>query len=147
MHASFSGQVYDAAIQKFAQIWTPMRWGKLESHFAVGLFTFGLREHMRSENGVYILALSWRRQFHMGAIPNVSCCVWNAPWLVRGQNIPCKGEGAELVSHLTVNLCPSGLSCGHFSVARPVLDMPFQWGHCKISLLLSRILEFWIELK
>lgn len=62
----------------------------------------------------------------MGAILNLPYHVWNALCLARGQNIPCKGEGAEIVSDLSVNLCPSGLSCGHFCVAKAMLDMPFQ---------------------
>lgn len=139
MIASFSAGVCNATIQKFAQMWTSMRWGKFESNFAVGSFTFGVREHMCSDNRFYTLALSWRRYFHMGAVLNLPYCMWNALCLARGQNIPCKGEGTEIVSDLSVNLRPSGLSCGHFCVARAMLDMPFQWHHCKIKLLLNYI--------
>lgn len=160
MNASFIARLYDATIPKFAQIWTPMRWGKFESNFAVGAFTFGMREYMCSDNRFCTLALSWRRYFHMGAIPNLPYCMWIAFCLARSQNIPCKGEGAEIVSDLSVNLCPSGLSCGHFCVARAMLHMPFQWDHCKIKLLLNYILltvlnwikvgtpvlELWVEI-
>lgn len=140
MNASFSAGVYDTTIWKFAQIWTPMRWGRFESNCAVGAFAFGVREQMCSDNRFYTLDLPWRRYFHMGAIPNLPYCVWNALCLAGGQYIPWKGEGAEIVSDLSVNLCPSGLSCGCFCVVRAMLDMPFQWDHCKIKLLLNYIL-------
>lgn len=46
--------------------------------------------------------------------------------LAKGQNIPCKGEGAEILSDQSVNLCLLGLSCGCVCVARAMLHMPFQ---------------------
>lgn len=136
MNASFSA----SAIWKFAQIWTPMRWGRFESNFAVCSFMFEVGEHVCSDNRFYTLALLWRRYFHMGAIPNLPYCVWNALCLAKGQNIPCKGEGPGIVSDQSVNLCPLGLSCGCFCVVRAMLHMPFQWDHCKIKLLLNYIL-------
>lgn len=39
MNASFSA----SAFLKFAQIWTPRRWGKFESSFAVGSLMFRVR--------------------------------------------------------------------------------------------------------
>lgn len=122
INTSFSA----SAILELAQIWTPMRWEKFESNSAVGSLMFEVREHVCSDNRFYTLALLWRRYFHMGAIPNSPYCVWNAFCLAKGQNIPCKGEGAEILSDQSVNLCPLGLSCGFFCVARAMLHMPFQ---------------------
>lgn len=52
MNASFSA----SAILKLAQIWTPMRWGKLESNSAVSSVMFKVREHVYSDDRFYTLA-------------------------------------------------------------------------------------------
>lgn len=103
-------------------------------------FALGVRKFMCSDNRFYTLAMPWRSYFHIGAIPNLPCCVWNVLCLARGQNIPYKGEGDEIISDQSVNLCHSGFSCGHFYVAMATLDMVFQWDHWKIKLLLNYIL-------
>lgn len=59
-------------------------------------------------------------------MPNLPCGMWNALCLVRSQNILCKGKEDEIVSDLSADLGPSGLSCGCFYVKKATLDMPFQ---------------------
>lgn len=139
MAASVSG-VHEATSWMLVPVCTPMRWGKFESNFAMDLFPFGIRDFLCSDNCFYTMKTIERyiSIWMLCQIYPVACGMLSVWW--EAKTFCVREKRMKLYLIWVLIWVPQAYPAAVSVSIEATLDMPFQWDHCKMKLLLNYIL-------